>query len=200
MFQVPCPWCLRIRHSYRQLQCAFHHCYHLYQKHMMMYRIDSLLKMKEILTPEQYKTVRTQMKSKMEGGKGYRHGMGGMGHGKMGHHGYEHDKEKNHDWFTILTTAMKKAQRTVPFRGYVWFRSGRKGRWASVVSWGMRVCAGTKRGSFTEAVASDSVAACGSLRVWVIHRSRYWVAKNHYFLALNLLGLTLTISWLMAMT
>ena len=63
------------------------------KKQMMMYRIDSLLKLKQVLTPEQYDTVRARMKARMEGGKGYRmHGMGGMmGHGKMG----DYDKEKD---------------------------------------------------------------------------------------------------------
>jgi len=65
------------------------------KKQMMMYRIDSLLNLKEVLTPEQYDTVRAQMKARMEGGKGYRmHGMGGtMGHGKMGD--YDEEKEEN---------------------------------------------------------------------------------------------------------
>ena len=63
------------------------------KKQMMMYRIDSLLKLKQVLTPEQYDTVRARMKARMEGGKGYRmHGMGGMmGHGKMG----DYDKQKD---------------------------------------------------------------------------------------------------------
>ncbi len=62
------------------------------QKQMMMYRVDTLLKLKEILTPEQYAQFRSQIKSQMERGMGRRmHGMGGMmGHGKMG----EYDRGK----------------------------------------------------------------------------------------------------------
>jgi Spy/CpxP family protein refolding chaperone len=65
------------------------------QKQMMMYRIDTLLKLKEILTPEQYAQFRSQIKSQMERGMGRRmHGMGGMmGHGKKG----EYDREKDDD-------------------------------------------------------------------------------------------------------
>ena len=64
------------------------------RKQMMMYRVDTLLKLKEILTPEQYAQFRSKIKSQMERGMGHRmHGMGGMkGHGKMGG-GYSHEKD-----------------------------------------------------------------------------------------------------------
>lgn len=66
-----------------------------FQKQMMMYRVDTLLKLKGILTPEQYAQFRSQIKAQMERGMGRRmHGMGGMmGHGKMG----EYDREKDED-------------------------------------------------------------------------------------------------------
>jgi Spy/CpxP family protein refolding chaperone len=65
------------------------------RKQMMMYRVDTLLKLKEILTPEQYAQFRSKIKAQMERGMGRRmHGMSGMtGHGKMG--GY--DREKDYD-------------------------------------------------------------------------------------------------------
>ena len=64
------------------------------RKQMMMYRVDTLLKLKEILTPEQYAQFRSKIKAQMERGMGRRmHGMGGMmGHGKMGG-GYGHEKD-----------------------------------------------------------------------------------------------------------
>ncbi|UCE63344.1 MAG: Spy/CpxP family protein refolding chaperone [Nitrospirota bacterium] len=63
------------------------------RKQMMMYRVDTLLKLKEILTPEQYAQFRSKIKAQMERGMGRRmHGMGGtMGHGKMG----EYDRGKS---------------------------------------------------------------------------------------------------------
>ena len=65
------------------------------RKQMMMYRVDTLLKLKEILTPEQYAQFRSKIKAQMERGMGGRmHGMGGMkGHGKMG----EYDRGKGKD-------------------------------------------------------------------------------------------------------
>ena len=67
------------------------------RKEMMMYRVDTLLKLKHILTPEQYAQFRSNIKARMEGGmgRGGMHGMGGMmGHGKMGG-GYGHEKDDN---------------------------------------------------------------------------------------------------------
>ncbi len=63
---------------------------------MMMYRVDTLLKLKDILTPEQYAQFRSNIKAQMERGMGRRiHGMGGMmGHGKMGG---EYNEEKGDD-------------------------------------------------------------------------------------------------------
>lgn len=62
------------------------------QKQMMMYRVDTLLKLKEILNPTQYDRFRSRLRAQMEGGMGRRMpGMGGMmghGHGMMGSHGY----------------------------------------------------------------------------------------------------------------
>jgi Spy/CpxP family protein refolding chaperone len=58
------------------------------RKQMMMYRVDTLLKLKEILTPEQYAQFRSQIKAQMERGMG-----GMMGHGKMG--GYAPEKDEN---------------------------------------------------------------------------------------------------------
>jgi len=65
------------------------------RKQMMMYRVDTLLQLKEILTPEQYAQFRSKIKAQMERGMGGRmHGMGGMmGHGKMG----EYDRGKGKD-------------------------------------------------------------------------------------------------------
>ena len=65
------------------------------RKQMMMYRVDTLLQLKEILTPEQYAQFRSKIKAQMERGMGRRmHGMGGMkGHGKMG----EYDRAKGKD-------------------------------------------------------------------------------------------------------
>lgn len=77
------------------------------QKSLMMYRVDTLLKLKDILTTEQYDQFRSRLKAQMESGIGRRmHGMGGMmGHGMMGAHGYgkgrmgsyEHDDDKDDD-------------------------------------------------------------------------------------------------------
>lgn len=66
------------------------------RKQMMMYRVDVLLKMKEILTPDQYGQYRAKVKSQMERGMGRRmHGMGGMmGHGKMADYDKDDEKEK----------------------------------------------------------------------------------------------------------
>lgn len=62
------------------------------RKRMMMYRVDTLLKLKEILTPEQYAQFRSKIKTQMERGMGG--GMHGMrGHGKMG----DYDREKHDD-------------------------------------------------------------------------------------------------------
>ncbi len=63
------------------------------RKQMMMYRVDTLLKLKDILTPEQYAQFRAQIKAQMERGMGRQmHGTGGMtGHGKMG--GYDREKD-----------------------------------------------------------------------------------------------------------
>ena len=59
------------------------------QKQLMMYRVDTLLKLKEILTPDQYQQFRDQLKKQMSRGMSGMHGMGGMmGHGSMGKHGY----------------------------------------------------------------------------------------------------------------
>ena len=65
------------------------------QKNLMMYRVDTLLKLKDILTPEQYDQFRSRLKAQMESGMGRRmHGMGGMiGHGMMERHGYGKDKD-----------------------------------------------------------------------------------------------------------
>ena len=57
------------------------------RKQMMTYRVDTLLKLKEILTPEQYAQFRSKIKAQMERGMG----RGMMGHGKMG--GYSHEKD-----------------------------------------------------------------------------------------------------------
>ena len=56
------------------------------RKEMMMYRVDTLLKLRDILTPEQYAQFRDKIKSQMDRGMGPgMHGMGGMmGHGEMG--------------------------------------------------------------------------------------------------------------------
>ncbi len=60
-----------------------------FQKQLMMYRVDTLLKLKEILTPDQYQQFRDRLKNQMSGGSGSLHGMGSMmGHGAMGKHGY----------------------------------------------------------------------------------------------------------------
>ena len=60
------------------------------QKQLMMFRVDTLLKLKGILTPEQYKKFRAQLKHQMSrGSAGGVHGKGSMmGHGSMGKHGY----------------------------------------------------------------------------------------------------------------
>lgn len=44
------------------------------EKNMMLYRVDTMLKLKEILTPTQYDQFRSQLKERME------HGMGGPRH------------------------------------------------------------------------------------------------------------------------
>ena len=70
------------------------------QKRMMMFRVDTLLKLKEILTPAQYDQFRSQLRAQMERGMGRQmHGMGGvMGHGMMGEYdGDEGGKEKKKD-------------------------------------------------------------------------------------------------------
>ena len=61
-----------------------------FQKQLMMYRVDTLLKLKDILTSAQYQQFRDRLKKQMDRGMGGRmHGMGGMmGHGAMGKHGY----------------------------------------------------------------------------------------------------------------
>ena len=60
------------------------------QEQLMMYRVDTLLKLKNILTPSQYQQFRDRLKKQMDRGMGERmHGMSGMmGHGSMGKHGY----------------------------------------------------------------------------------------------------------------
>lgn len=60
------------------------------QKQVMLYRVDTLLKLKDILTPAQYDQFRSRLKAQMGRGIGRRmHGMGGMmGHGMMKEHGY----------------------------------------------------------------------------------------------------------------
>lgn len=60
------------------------------QKQVMLYRVDTLLKLKDILTPAQYEQFRSRLKAQMERGMRRRmHGMGGMmGHGMMKEHGY----------------------------------------------------------------------------------------------------------------
>ena len=60
------------------------------QKELMMYRVDTLLKLKNVLTPAQYQQFRDRLKKQMNRGMGGgMHGMGGMmGHGAMGKHGY----------------------------------------------------------------------------------------------------------------
>ena len=65
------------------------------RKQMMMYRVDTLLKLKDILTPQQYAQFRSTIKAQMERGMGRRmHGMGGMmGHGKTGGYGHEKDDD-----------------------------------------------------------------------------------------------------------
>ena len=66
------------------------------RKEMMMYRVDTLLKLKDILTPEQYAQFRSNIKARMEGGmgRGGMHGMGGMmGHGKMSEYNREEDDD-----------------------------------------------------------------------------------------------------------
>ncbi|MCA9472622.1 MAG: Spy/CpxP family protein refolding chaperone [Nitrospirales bacterium] len=59
------------------------------QKQFMLYRVDTLLKLKEILTPDQYQQFRDRLKKQMSLGSGGMHGMADMkGHGSMGKHGY----------------------------------------------------------------------------------------------------------------
>ena len=70
------------------------------QKHLMMFRVDTLFKLKDILTPDQYQQFRAQLKNQMSRGSASgSHGMGGMsGHGAMGKHGYgkEHSEGYGH--------------------------------------------------------------------------------------------------------
>ncbi|WP_447971048.1 Spy/CpxP family protein refolding chaperone [Nitrospira sp. M1] len=70
------------------------------QTQLMMYRVDTLLKLKEILTPEQYQQFRDRLKQQMDRGmSGRMHGMSGQGkHGSMGTHGYgqEHSEGYGH--------------------------------------------------------------------------------------------------------
>ena len=72
------------------------------QKQVMMFRVDTLLKLKDILTPTQYDQFRDRLKAQMERGMGRRmHGMGGMmgehgyGKGMMGGYGDGEEKEKD---------------------------------------------------------------------------------------------------------
>ncbi len=60
------------------------------QKQLMMFRVDTLFKLKDILTPNQYQQFRAQLKNQMSRGSGSgSHGMGSMSdHGSMGKHGY----------------------------------------------------------------------------------------------------------------
>jgi len=57
---------------------------------LMMFRIHALLKLKEILSQEQYDTFRSMLREEIEKSGHSKHGsmMGGMGHGRgMGRHG-----------------------------------------------------------------------------------------------------------------
>ena len=68
------------------------------QKTMMQYRVDTMLELKKVLTPEQYEKFRGEIKEHME------HRMGGgshemkemMHHGSQGQGGYGHGKMENH--------------------------------------------------------------------------------------------------------
>jgi len=74
----------------------------LLQKKMMMYRVDVLLKVKEVMTPAQYEQFRSRLRAQMEG-MAYPHHGGGMKDGKKHHgeypeksHGHEGEVENNH--------------------------------------------------------------------------------------------------------
>ncbi|RMH07104.1 MAG: periplasmic heavy metal sensor [Nitrospirae bacterium] len=92
------------------------------QEKLMMYRVDALFKIKEILTPEQYEKFRVRLREEIEhighGLSAWVHGMGGMmghrmgyghgkghryghghrhGYGKKGHYGCECGKRKHGD-------------------------------------------------------------------------------------------------------
>ncbi|GJL52216.1 MAG: hypothetical protein NPIRA01_34430 [Nitrospirales bacterium] len=60
------------------------------QTQLMMYRVDTLLKLKDVLSPDQYQQFRNRLKQQMDRGmNGGMHGMGGKGsHGDVGAHGY----------------------------------------------------------------------------------------------------------------
>ena len=64
------------------------------QKSMMLYRVDTMLKLKEILTPAQYEKYRGEIKEHMEHRTwGDKHEMGEMmHHGYKGERGYSHGK------------------------------------------------------------------------------------------------------------
>lgn len=72
----------------------------LLQKKMMRYRVEVLLKVKEVLSPEQYEQFRSRLRAQMEG-KAHRGGEKQEGeerHGEYPHksHGHDGEVEKNH--------------------------------------------------------------------------------------------------------
>lgn len=69
------------------------------QKSMMMYRVNTMLKLKEVLTAAQYEKFRAAIKDHMaQGMGGMTHGMRGKMHHKSGgKHGYSHGEKEDHD-------------------------------------------------------------------------------------------------------
>ncbi len=65
----------------------------LLQKKMMMYRVEVLLKVKEVLSPEQYEQFRSRLRAQMEGMSHH----GGEKPEGEGHHGEYPDKFHGHD-------------------------------------------------------------------------------------------------------
>lgn len=65
----------------------------LLQKKMMMYRVEVLLKVKEVLSPEQYEQFRSRLRAQMEG---MAHHGGEKQEGEE-HHGKDPDKSHGHD-------------------------------------------------------------------------------------------------------